>query len=359
MFDSPIRRLPVPTLLAFAHALLAAAGLARDRALDVAEVLLEGDLLGHTTHGLALLPRYLQELRSGGMTAAGHPRVVSDHGSALTWDGDYLPGPWLVRRAIDTARTRLEDHPMATVVIGRSHHIGCLQAYLKPSADDGLLVVLTCSDPAARWVAPPAAVEAVYSPNPIAAGIPTEGDPLLIDISMSTTAAAVCVRAAKAGERLPGAWMVGADGLPTDDPRALVEDKVGALYPLGGADLGYKGFALGVLLEAMTSALAGHGRHRRESRWGCSIFLMLIDPARFGGRDAFTRETAYLAAAARGAAVAPGHAPVRMPGDHALLRRADQLAHGVLLHPDILPALRPCARDLNVEFPSALESEGQ
>jgi L-lactate dehydrogenase len=354
MIDPSLRRLPAAALLDFARALLTASGLPRDRADDVADVLLEGDLLGHTTHGLALLPRYLQEIGTGRMTTAGEPRVVSDHGSALTWDGDYLPGPWLVRRAIAEARTRLAQHPMVTVVVGRSHHIACLQAFLKPAVDNGLLIVLACSDPAARWVAPPGAVEPVYSPNPIAAGIPTDGDPILIDISASTTAAAVCVRAAKAGQRLPGPWMVDRDGHATDDPRPLVEDKAGALYPLGGADLGYKGFALGVLLEALTSALAGHGRHAREARWGCSVFLTLIDPANFGGRAAFARETSWLAAASRAATVAPERPAVRMPGDHALLRRADQLANGVALQPEILPALVTCARDLQVEIPSVL-----
>ncbi len=141
----------------------------------------------------------------------------------------------------------------------------------------------------------------------------------------------------KAGQRLPGPWIVDGTGHPTDDPRPLVEDKSGALYPLGGADLGYKGFALGVLLEAITSALAGHGRHAREARWGCSVFLMLIDPANFGGRAAFARETSWLADASRAATVAPGQPAVRMPGDHALLRRADQLANGVALHPRSCP----------------------
>ena len=355
MFDPSLRRLPPATLRDFARALLAAATLPRDRAQDVAEVLLEGDLLGHTTHGLALLPRYLQEIRAGGMAAAGDPHVVSDRGATITWDGGYLPGPWLVRRAIDEARARLSQHPMATVVIGRSHHIACLQAFLKPVVDEGLFMVLACSDPNARWVAPAGSVEPVYSPNPIAAGIPTEGEPILIDISASTTAAAVCVRTAQAGQRLPGPWLVDAEGRQTDDPRPLVDDKSGALYPLGGADLGYKGFALGLLLEALTSALAGHGRHVQEARWGCSVFLMLIDPASFGGRASFARETSFLAAASRAAAVAPGHPAVRLPGEHALRRRADQLANGVALHPGILPALLACAADLNVAIPSDLK----
>jgi L-lactate dehydrogenase len=82
---------------------------------------------------------------------------------------------------------------------------------------------------------------------------------------------------------------------------------------------------------------------------------MLIDPARFGGRAAFVRETTCLAAASRAAAVAPGQPAVRMPGDRALRRRLEQLAHGVALPADILPALVTCGRELKVELPSILE----
>ena len=77
----------------FGEALLVASGLADDRARDVAEVLLEGDLLGHTTHGFALLPAYLKALKDDMMEKRGEPVVVADHGAALTWDGCYLPGP--------------------------------------------------------------------------------------------------------------------------------------------------------------------------------------------------------------------------------------------------------------------------
>jgi LDH2 family malate/lactate/ureidoglycolate dehydrogenase len=120
--------------------------------------------------------------------------------------------------------------------------------------------------------------------------------------------------------------------------------------------LGYQRVALGVLLVAITSGLAGHGRHARDARWGCSVFLMLVEPENFGGRAAFARETSWLADASRAATVAPGQPAVRMPGDHALLRRKDQLANGVALYPEILPALIVCARDLQVEIPSVLRN---
>src|ERR1017187_1791120 len=184
------------SLQRFGQSLLTACGLAEDRARDVAEVLLEGDLLGHTTHGFTLLPAYLKELKEGTMEKKGDPITVADHGSALTWDGRYLPGPWLVRRAIATSRERLTEHPVVTVSIRRSHHIGCLQAYLRPVTDAGLVILLTCSDPASRTVAPHGGTAPRFSPNPIAAGIPTNSDPILIDISTASTSNGLCNRLA-------------------------------------------------------------------------------------------------------------------------------------------------------------------
>lgn len=349
-----VPRFAVADLRHFGQLLLVAAGLAEDRGRDVAEVLLEGDLLGHTTHGLALLPLYLRALADGSLERQGDPLVIADHGSALTWDGRHLPGPWLVRRAITTSQGRLGEHAVVTVVIRRSHHIGCLQAYLKPVTDAGLMLLLSCSDPACRIVAPHGGTAPRYSPNPIAAGIPTDHEPILIDVSMSTTAIGLCRRLATAGERLPQAWLFDREGEPTDDPRVLYEGLGGSLQPLGGPDLGYKGYALGLLVEALTNALGGHGRADGTSRWEASVFLQLIDPDRFGGRAAFLRETSFLARACLDTPAPGGKPPVRLPGHAALARRRVQLADGVELHPTILPALMPWAEKLNVRLPAPL-----
>jgi len=64
------------------------------------------------------------------------------------------PGPWLVRRALDLATERAKKNGTCTVAIRRSHHIACLASYLQRVADQGLMVILTCSDPAAKGVAP-------------------------------------------------------------------------------------------------------------------------------------------------------------------------------------------------------------
>src|SRR5438045_6068793 len=214
----PAARYRAGELIGFAAALLTGGGLPEDRARVVADILVESDLLGHTTHGLGMLPRYLRSLDEGAMTREGEPDTVVDNGAALVWDGRYLPGPWVMRKAIAAARSRIATHPQVTVAIRRSHHIGCLQAYLKPVTDEGLVILLTCSDPSAGGVAPHGGVSSVLTPNPLAAGFPTEAEPVLLDISMSTTTNAMTKRVADEKGRLPGAWLVDSAGRATDDP---------------------------------------------------------------------------------------------------------------------------------------------
>ena len=134
-------------LINFANALLTAAGLDQDKARAVAGILVEGDLMGHNTHGLALLAGYLTDLESGAMLKRGSPAVLADYPAAVTWDGRRLPGPWLVLQAMELAMERAATQGTCSVVIRRSHHIACLAAYLKRATDQGLLMLLTCSDP--------------------------------------------------------------------------------------------------------------------------------------------------------------------------------------------------------------------
>jgi LDH2 family malate/lactate/ureidoglycolate dehydrogenase len=339
-------------LVLFAQRLLIAAGLAADRAAIIAEVLVEGDLLGHDTHGLALLAPYLKELDSGAMARAGEPEVIADRGATSCWDGRRLPGVWLTAKALDLAASRAVEHGTGTVVIRRSHHIACLAAYLKRVTDRGLVALLMSSDPSVASVAPHGGKRKLYTPNPIAAGIPTAGDPVLIDVSMSITTNGLTGRLRGEGRTLEHQWLIDGDGNPSRDPEVLFGETAGSILPLGGLDHGHKGFALALLVEALTAGLGGFGRADPAEGWGASVFAQVIDPEAFGGIDAFRRETGWLAGAVRETPPRPGIDRVRVPGERALARRAVQLKEGVALYPSILPSLAPWAERLGVEMPS-------
>ncbi len=152
--SAPPARYAAADLAAFGRGLLEAAGMPPDRAADVADVLVEADLLGHDTHGLNLLPIYLREIEAGSMTLTGDPLTLADRGAAVTWDGRRLPGPWLVLRAYELAAQRARLHGTGTVVIRRSHHVACLAAYLERAAAQGLVLLVYSSGPSTRTVAP-------------------------------------------------------------------------------------------------------------------------------------------------------------------------------------------------------------
>lgn len=341
-------------LTTFAEALLVAAGMPAGKAAAVAGILVEGDLLGHDTHGLQLLPTYLQEIAGGGMTLEGEPEVLSDLGAVSTWDGKRLPGPWVALQAIATASERARRFGLGAVSVRRSHHIAALAPYARRVADDGLVLLLLTSAPAGGSVAPFGGTRALFSPSPIGVGIPTGGDPVCVDVSTSITTNTLTSLLARQGKRLPGAWALDEDGVPSDDPAVVLPPRKGTLLPLGGTDAGHKGYGLALMVEALTAGLAGHGRADPGPRWGGTLFVQVIDPAAFSGSAAFRAQMDTVVDMCHANPPADPARRVRMPGERALGLRREQLRSGVLLADSITVPLWSWAQRLRVAQPQAL-----
>ena len=341
---TPPPRFDADELRAFAAGVLERVGMPRDKAAVVAEGLVEADLYGHTTHGLALLEDYVEEVESGEMAVEGEPDVLASRGASACWDAGRRPGIWVTARAVAEACARADELGTGAVAIRHSHHIGCLASFIEAPARRGHLVLVLCSDPSDAMVAPFGGTTPVITPNPLAAGIPTGGDPILLDISMSITTAGMSARQRARGERLPGEWLIDAEGRPSDDPEVL--GRGGALLPVGGLDHGHKGFALGLLVEALTQGLSGFGRADEPTGWGAGVLVLAFAPDRFGGGDAFARQMDWLAASCLASSPVSPDRGVRLPGQLALERKAAALRDGVKLFPEIPPALRALAERL-------------
>jgi LDH2 family malate/lactate/ureidoglycolate dehydrogenase len=338
----------------FAQALVEHAGLDAAVGRTVVEVLVEADLLGHDTHGLHLLAGYLRELDAGTMTRGGKVRIISERSAVATWDGLRLPGPWLVRQAIDWASPRARTHGQASVVIRRSHHIACLAAYLEAAAREGLVVMIASSDPAVASVAPHGGTRAVFTPNPLAIGFPTATDPVMIDISASVTTNGMSARLRDAGQQGPHPWWLDSQGQATHNPAVIFDNPPGTILPLGGLDAGHKGYGLALMVEAITGGLAGHGRADPAEGWGATVYVQIIDPEAFAGLPAFTRQLADIADACRASPPRTPGEPVRLPGERGLARKRSQLAEGVTLHPGILPGLAARAATAGIALPDPI-----
>jgi len=339
-------------LRTLAHALLIEAGIEADKARATSRYLVAADMMGHTTHGLALLPWYLSHIRDGIVAREGAVEVIRDKGAAIAWNGRRLPGAWLTEQAVLAALARVETTGTATVVVANSHHNGALATYLQLATDRGMLVSIASSSPSGQQVAPFGGLRGVFTPNPVAWGIPTPNDPILIDISASITTANMCARMVKEGRRYGRDWLMDAQGNPTDDPQVIGNG--GSLLPTGGLDHGQKGFGMALSVEALTQGLAGYGRADAPKGTNAAITVSVYDPEAFGGVDAFLHQTGWLADTCLASPPRDPANPVRLPGQAGLARMRKADVEGVTLYPGIFEALVAEAEPRNISLPAAV-----
>ena len=354
MNSSKTRRFNFEDLKRFSVALLNATGVDDEKSTVISEVLIEGDLLGHSTHGLQLLAPYLSDIEKGLMKKTGQPIVISDLPAAVAWDGDRLPGTWLTAKAIDLASDRAKKFGACSLTIARGHHIACLAAYLTRATDQGLVIIIMSSAPENSSVAPYGAKSGVITPNPIAAGWPTSGDPVLIDVSTSITTNGMVGRLKNENGKLAGDWLINSNGQPTNDPHSI-NGSLGALLPIGGIQYGHKGYALGLLVEALTQGLSGHGRADPVEGWTGEVFLQVFDPRMFGGVENFLRQTSWVSNACKQADPIDANDPVRLPGERGLKLKREQIKSGIALRDSIVSPLLDWARKLGVEPPKTID----
>ncbi|WP_258910039.1 Ldh family oxidoreductase [Pseudomonas putida] len=339
----------VQALTTFVEQLFEKAGADTEVAQVVTRVLLEGELLGHRTHGLNLVSRYIGGMQEGKVKARAQVlEQVTDSGIASVFDGHYLLGPYCVSRALECAAKGATAQGIGIAVVRRASHIGCLAAYLKPFTDQGLVAMVYSSDPSVGLVCAHGGIDPIYTPNPIAAGIPTQGEPILLDVSMSTITLGLVGQCRDAGSRLPHPVLVSNDGQLSDDPVDFFTRPQGSILPLGGQAFGHKGFALALLVEALTSGLAGHGRKDAPEQWGASATAVVIDPRFFGGLEAFTDETSFLGRLVLASRPLDPARPVRLPGQAGLALRRQALQQGVSLSPQLLADLDRLAGQLQM-----------
>ncbi len=318
----------------------------------VSRVLVEGDLLGHHTHGVKLAQGYLKDLRSGQAKGnADSLQIIRQTPAARLYDADYLLGPYCVEQALDFTAQAARTFGIGVATIRRSHHIACLAAYLQRYTEQDLIPLVLTSDPAVASVAPHGGLDPVYTPNPLGIGIPTGEKPILIEVSRSTNTTGLLKMTHQAGGQLEHAALIGPDGQPTRDTAAYFGTPPGAILPLGSLEFGHKGFALGTMVEALTAGLGGFGRKDGVKQWGAAVTVLTFDPAFFGGVEELKAEMDHFVGACLESRPRAAQSPVRMPGHAGIARRAKAFEQGLELPEDVLAALRTAANEAGSDWP--------
>jgi LDH2 family malate/lactate/ureidoglycolate dehydrogenase len=243
-----------PELVQFGTSLLAAAGAPDDIALPVAESLVQANLLGHGSHGVLRIPRYVAKIRDGQIDPAARPRVLSRAGPIARIDGGWGFGQVTAHFGADLVVELARSNGMGCVALCRTSHVGRLGEYVEKLARGGFVgLMMTSGAPFGGAVAPYGGRERVFGTNPIAVAVPVpEGrSPLVADFATSVVAAGKLHLAVDRGEPVPPGTVIDRDGNPTTDPASFGQG--GALLPFGA----HKGYGLSFMVEILASVLAG------------------------------------------------------------------------------------------------------
>jgi LDH2 family malate/lactate/ureidoglycolate dehydrogenase len=306
----------------------------------VADSFVEAELEGQSGHGAIRFPFVLSRLRAGLISPHPAMRIVHESPAAALLDGGNGLGPVVGMRALAIAEAKARSEGVGLCAGRRSNHLGSMGFYVNKAAAGGVIALGFGNTPPA--MAPPGGTNPVLGTNPIAAAFPTRGAPVLVDLATSQVARGRILKAARAGEPIPAGWALDAEGKDTTDPDEAIK---GSLKPLGGA----KGFALALMVEALSGVLAGAAvgpdvggtyiNSDKESNLG--LCFLVIDPAAIDA--GFAERMTALTDVIRSVESLDAAEPVRVPGDRRRLESGVRRAEGIELSGQLINDLETAA----------------
>ncbi len=290
-----------------------------------AQVLLDAELRGHTSHGVRLARNVVGEYGRGA-DRRGELRLLQETAVSARVHGGYHLSLFVHRHAADLAASKAESSGIGLVSVSDCGVSGALGHLVERIAAQGLIGMAFNSSPAVV-VAPGSAVPSLGT-NPLAVGVPRRNaSPLVLDMATSAIAYNEVVRRRDAGQALPDGVANGADGIPTTDPTAAIDPDSGRgrILPFGG----HRGYGLAMVLELLASGgVTGRvGADKRGPVVGdpadFSGLYLAYQPGLVGDPDSAAEATDRLVAEL-------GDFGARVPGEVARTRRERCLAEGVV-----------------------------
>ena len=335
----------------FSKALLRAVGVPSKTASQVVDALIAADCEGVASHGLALLPMYLDRIKAGSVNPRASGRVVSKNRGAIVIDAQNCLGQISSHRAVGMAIDGCSVHAISAVAVRNGFHIGALGYWARMIAQANCVGIVMCNT--RPLLPPPDGTKAVVGNNPIAIALPAVSEDLVLDIALSAGAMGKVRLAASEGKPIPEGWATNSKGRPTTNPHEAIS---GMLLPAGGP----KGFGLAFMIDLIAGGLSTGAVGRQVAAlygdssvpYRSSHFFMAIKIASFTNIDFFKKVAADLAEQVRSTESASDNA-VRLFGDRSRESRR-QYTDTVPLSAVTISSLSKAASALGIASPPNL-----
>ncbi len=343
--------LPADALSEFTRRIFCACGAPDHEAGIVADHLVNASLMGIDSHGLMRIPQYVREVRGGEIRPGSPLSIVKETTTTAVVDCGWNFGQVGALRAIEVAVEKARKARVACIVTQRCGHAGRLGAYTQGAAERGFIALGFCNSPRhGHFVLPWGGREGRLATNPLSYAIPTfHGKPILADFSTAAAPEGKIRLYRDQGKRLPEGWIVDGQGTPSSDPGDFYGPPRGAIRPFGG-ETGYRGFALGLLVEILAGALGG--QDITVDQPGNGLAFVAVAVAAFLRTEEFHALIEKLGHYIRSTPSSEGFTEVMLPGDPEYRLAESRRRDGIPIEEATWWDILGCARSLGVEWRS-------
>ena len=327
-------------------------------AASVAANLVLANLSGHDSHGVGMLPRYVDAVLEGGLKPNTSVRVVLDTGSLLTLDGQRGYGQIVGEEAMALGISRAQTHGSCIVTLANAHHLGRIGHFAEMAVAQGLVSLHFVNVMSRPVVAPFGGADGRFGTNPCCIGVPLKGrEPFVLDFATSRVAQGKMRVAHNEGRRVEPGTLIDEHGRATTDPGVVVVPQSNGLFGALMAFGEHKGYGLAVACELLGGALTGSGTwHQPTDPAVRAVFngmlSILINPAKLGTQVTFEQEALAFVDWLQAGPVAPGFDAVQIAGDPERAYRKQRQAEGIAVDAQTWQEIVAAGHKVGVTLPN-------
>jgi len=334
-------------------AILAAAGSSREEADKVAANLVLANLSGHDSHGVGMVPRYVDAVLEGGLVPNAAVKVSLDIGTMLSLDGQRGYGQVVGEQAMQLGMAHAKTHGSCIMTLGNAHHLGRIGHFAEMAVAQGLVSLHFVNVLSRPVVAPWGGADGRFGTNPCCIGVPLQGrEPFVLDFATSRVAQGKMRVAHNKGIQVEPGTLIDEHGNPTTDPGVVVVPQsnglFGALMTFGE----HKGYGMAVACELLGGALSGGGTWHRPTDAARAVvngmLTILIDPAKLGTQASFAQEADAFVDWLKQGPVAPGFEAVQIAGDPERATRVARRLEGITVDDQTWQEIQAAGRKVGV-----------
>jgi hydroxycarboxylate dehydrogenase B len=328
------RTISAAQLRAQVAGIIAAGGSSAEEARTVADNLVLANLSGHDSHGVGMVPRYIDAVLEGGLKPNSAVKVNLDAGSLLALDGQRGYGQVVGEQAMKLAIPRAKQTGSCILALGNAHHIGRIGHWAEMAVAQGLVSIHFVNVQSRPVVAPWGGADGRFGTNPCCIGVPLKGrEPFLLDFATSRVAQGKMRVAHNQGRRVDPGLLIDEHGNPTTDPGVVVVPQSNGLFGALKTFGEHKGYGMAVACELLGGALTGSGTWHRPATTARTVIngmlAILIDPDKLGTRNTFEEEALAFVDWVRQSPPAPGSDGVLLAGEPERAARKERERAGI------------------------------